>query len=87
MNVEAKIPYSVTSSSKGILPKPLFLKNTSVVKRRAIEAIIKLEKMQLGDVKETTASIRNLNKISKKKNFIKLEKGIKHYIEWFKKKK
>ena len=43
MNVEAKRPYSVTSRSQGILPKPLFLKNTSIVKRRAIEAIIKLE--------------------------------------------
>ena len=70
-------------------PKKHSLRNYVKIIEKNIskKAIIKLEKMQLGDVKETTASIRNLNKISKKKNFIKLEKGIKHYIEWFKKNK
>ena len=42
--------------------------------------------MQLGDVKETTASIRNLNKIVKEK-FYQSKIGIKHYIDWFKQRK
>ena len=38
-----------------------------IEKNLAKKALVKLEKMQLGDVKETTASIRNLNKIVKRK--------------------
>ncbi len=49
------------------------------------KAILKMAKMQLGDVKETTASTKNLFKITNKHNFINLEVGIKKYINWFKK--
>ena len=58
-----------------------------IEKNLAKKALVKLEKMQLGDVKEITASIRNLNKIVKKKDFISLKIGIKHYIDWFKQRK
>ena len=43
--------------------------------------------MQLGDVRETTASIKNLKKINKKNKFTNLNSGIKSYINWFKRKK
>ena len=75
MNVEAKSPYSVTSSSQGILPKPLFLKNTSVVRRRAIEAIIKLENTPIA-FKIPSYNLKkkfiNLNKLLSKRFFINL---------------
>ena len=45
---------------------------------------VNLKKMQLGDVKETTASTKNLLKIINKSKFVDLETGILKYIEWFK---
>ena len=49
-----------------------------------MKALIKLEGMQLGDVRETTASIKNLKKLIKKNKFTNLNSGIKSYINWFK---
>ena len=54
-----------------------------IEKNLSKKALIKLESMQLGDVRETTASIKNLNKLMDKKKFTSLETGIKKYINWF----
>lgn len=70
-------------------PKKYSLRNYVKVieKNLSKKAIIKLEGMQLGDVRETTASIKNLKKLIKKNKFTNLNSGIKSYINWFKEKK
>ena len=70
-------------------PKKYSLKNyvKIIEKNLSRKALIKLEGMQLGDVRETTASIKNLKKLIKKNKFTNLNSGIKSYINWFKERK
>ena len=46
---------------------------------------IKLEKMQLGDVKETTSSTKELFNLINNYKFMDLEKGIINFVNWFRK--
>ena len=46
---------------------------------------IKLEKMQLGDVKETTSSTKELFNLINNHKFMDLEKGIINFVKWFRK--
>ena len=58
-----------------------------IEKNLSMKALIKLEGMQLGDVRETTANIKNLKKLIKKNNLKNLNSVIKSYINWFKERK
>lgn len=79
-------PYRIVNVGN---PKKYSLKNyvKIIEKNLSKKAIIKLEGMQLGDVRETTASIKNLKKLIKKNKFTDLNSGIKSYINWFKERK
>tara|TARA_B100000945_G_scaffold301632_1_gene284572 strand:- start:91 stop:1062 length:972 start_codon:yes stop_codon:yes gene_type:complete len=71
-NIGSDKPYSLT--------KFLSLIETSLNKK----AKIKLVKAQLGDVHKTHASIDNLKKITGLFPKVKLKKGIKSFINWYK---
>ena len=48
------------------------------------KAIIKFKKLKIGDVIETHASSNKLFKLTKYSPKIGIEKGIAHFVKWFK---
>ncbi len=77
-----KVPYDIFNigSSKPSKLK-LFLK--LIEKNLGIKSKIKLEKFQLGDVHKTHASIAKLKKRTGYNPHIKIQKGIKDYVDWY----